>query len=125
DPSLSTFGTGVTLAANVQLSEFTVLPPQTGSDIWGFTSQTAREYAILGTSHSTAFIEVTDPSNPVILYEHPGSVSTWRDMETFQQFAYSVNENNFIFRSPCEGRGKVSGGDGDSGGDGGGSSPTS
>ena len=39
-----------------------------GSDIWGWTdSKTKREYAIMGMSNSTAFVDITDPVNPVFL----------------------------------------------------------
>ena len=39
----------------------------TGNDCWGYTSPTGREYAIIGDSSGTSFVEITDPASPVIL----------------------------------------------------------
>jgi choice-of-anchor B domain-containing protein len=40
----------------------------TGSDVWGWTdATTGREYAILALSNETAFVDMTDPVNPVYL----------------------------------------------------------
>ena len=39
-----------------------------GSDIWGWTDpETNKEYAIVCMSNSTAFVEITDPVNPIFL----------------------------------------------------------
>ena len=39
-----------------------------GSDIWGWAdSQTGNEYALMGLTNGTAFVDVTDPENPVYL----------------------------------------------------------
>ena len=39
-----------------------------GSDIWGWTDEmTGDEYAIVGLNCGTAFVRITDPSNPVAL----------------------------------------------------------
>ncbi len=62
------------------------------NDCWGYTSPAGREYAIIGLSDGTAFVEVTDPANPEIVTQFAGPSSIWRDIKTYQTFAYAVSE---------------------------------
>ncbi len=40
----------------------------TGNDVWGWTDpEDGSEYAIMGTSHSAAFVDVTDPTEPRVV----------------------------------------------------------
>ena len=56
---------GISLAARVTLDTMGGAGV-TGNDVWGWTdSQTAREYALMGLSNGTAFVDVTEPSNPL------------------------------------------------------------
>ncbi len=76
---------GTTLLAKVKsYSEY--------NDIWGYTAPDGREYAIVGTTTGTAFYNCTDPSNPyeVAFIAGPGSI--WRDMKTYDHYAYIVTE---------------------------------
>ena len=53
-----------------------------GNDIWGWYSPTSgKEYAIFGKRNGTAFIDVSDPVNPVYLGQLNGCTSTWRDIK--------------------------------------------
>ncbi|HEY6905847.1 MAG TPA: hypothetical protein VI230_00180, partial [Ignavibacteriaceae bacterium] len=52
------------------------------NDIWGYTDQNGREYALLGVNTGTSVIDVTDPFNPVEVAFVPGSGSIWRDIKT-------------------------------------------
>lgn len=68
---------------------------QRGNDIWGWTdSKTGKEYAIMGMDNKTAFVDVTDPSNPI----HVADVKThttpkiWRDIKVYKHYAYIVSE---------------------------------
>jgi choice-of-anchor B domain-containing protein len=63
-----------------------------GNDCWGYTSPSGREYAIMGLSGGTGFVEITDPTNPVILTVIAGPTSLWRDIKTYQNYAYAVSE---------------------------------
>ncbi|MEE8141649.1 MAG: choice-of-anchor B family protein, partial [Planctomycetota bacterium] len=63
-----------------------------GNDCWGYVSPSGREYALMGHSHGTTFVEVTDPANPVILELIHGPVSLWRDIKVYQSYAYAVSE---------------------------------
>lgn len=58
----------------------------------GYVSPTGREYAIVGLSHGTGFVEVTDPVNPTILGIISGPPSNWREIRTYGHYAYAVSE---------------------------------
>lgn len=84
---------------NVDLLEF--LPksgmgnPGSLNDIWGWTDGVSgREFALVGLSTGTAFVEITDPENVVFLGELPThtSSSTWRDIKTYADHAFIVSE---------------------------------
>jgi len=64
-----------------------------GNDIWGwFDAQEGREYALMGLRNGTAFVDVTDPENPVFLGRLPTQTSSsiWRDIKVYQDHAYIV-----------------------------------
>lgn len=63
-----------------------------GNDCWGYTSNSGREYAIMGTSDGTAFVEVTDPGQAVLVAFRDGPDSLWRDMKVYGDNAYVVSE---------------------------------
>lgn len=66
-----------------------------GNDSWGWTDPvTGTEYAIMGTRSATVFIDISDPTDVVIvgkLPTHSGN-STWRDMKTFNNYVFVVSE---------------------------------
>ncbi len=67
-----------------------------GNDIWGwFDAQTGNEYALMGMTDGTAFVDVTDPQNPVFLGKLPTETasSAWRDIKVFRDHAYIVADN--------------------------------
>lgn len=66
-----------------------------GNDIWGWTDpETGREYALVGRSSGTSFVDVTDPANPVYLGDLPthSSDSFWRDIKVHADHALIVSE---------------------------------
>lgn len=78
---------------NMDLQGF--LPFQYGiNDIWGYTDTSGREYALVGSEVSLLIVEVSNPQNPVLLFEIFGDTSQWRDIKTFDHFAYVCNEEN-------------------------------
>lgn len=86
---------GVSLRSWVSLAELDSwfgATVNSGNSGWGYTSPSGREYAILGTSRGTAFVEVTDPGAAQVVAVVPGPVSLWRDIRTYQNFAYAVSE---------------------------------
>jgi choice-of-anchor B domain-containing protein len=62
------------------------------SAIWGYTAPDGREYAILGCSNGTAFIDVTDSANIREVDFVVGLSSDWREMKTIGHYAYVVSE---------------------------------
>ena len=66
------------------------------SDCWGYVSPTGREYAILGMSNGTAFVEITNPSASQLVKFMPrpasASDSIWRNNKTYQHYCYAVSE---------------------------------
>jgi choice-of-anchor B domain-containing protein len=65
------------------------------NDVWGWTDpESNREYAIVGRTDGTSFIDVTDPNQPVYLGnlpKTPGSRgNAWRDIKVYQNHAYVV-----------------------------------
>ena len=85
---------------NVDLASFvplTMLGGATGNDIWGWTDpETGREYAIMGTSNSTGFVDVTDAENPVLVGILPTrgvpDYVLWRDIKVHRNHAFIVSE---------------------------------
>ncbi|MEM8484240.1 MAG: choice-of-anchor B family protein [Bacteroidota bacterium] len=68
------------------------------NDVWGWTDpQTKREYAVVGRSNGTSFIDVTDPSNPVYVADLPATVGSspnaWRDVKVHRDHVYVVADN--------------------------------
>ncbi len=66
-----------------------------GNDIWGWTDPlTGAEIVIVGTSAGTAFVDVSEPSTPVVLGILPTATkdSSWRDMKVYKDHAFIVSE---------------------------------
>ncbi|MDY7095643.1 MAG: choice-of-anchor B family protein [Acidobacteriota bacterium] len=66
-----------------------------GADLWGWTDPaTGKEYALMGRSNGTAFVDVSDPEEPVYLGDLPTHTtnSTWRDVKTYGNYAYITSE---------------------------------
>ena len=68
-----------------------------GSANWGWTDPgSGREFAIMGRSNGTAFVEITDPVNPIYLGNLPShtGTSSWRELKTYSHYVYIVSDNN-------------------------------
>ena len=66
-----------------------------GNDSWGWTDpQDGKEYALVGLNNGTAFIDISDPINPIYLGKLPThtSSSTWRDIKVYSDYAFVVSE---------------------------------
>ncbi|WP_306643786.1 choice-of-anchor B family protein [Sanyastnella coralliicola] len=67
---------------------------QNGNDCWGWVSPDGREFALMGKDNGTAFVEISDPANPVLI----GTLAThttnslWRDIKVYENHAYIVSE---------------------------------
>lgn len=68
----------------------------TGNDSWGWTDpSTGIEYALVGTSTGTAFVDISDTENLIIVGTLPTASenSSWRDVKVYQNFAFIVADN--------------------------------
>lgn len=66
------------------------------NDCWGWTDpQDGKEYAIVCLIEGTAFIDISDPINPIYLGKLPteNNSSTWRDAKTYNNYAFIVSED--------------------------------
>ncbi len=67
------------------------------NDLWGWEDpDTGREYAIVGMSNATSFVDVTDPFNPRVLgtlrMTETANMAVWRDMKVYKNYAYIVSD---------------------------------
>ncbi len=83
---------GMDLMSHLSLS---FLGASSGNDSWGWTDpQDGKEYAIMGLSNGAAFVDISDPVNPVYLGKLPTHTdsSTWRDIKVYNNYAFIVSE---------------------------------
>lgn len=69
------------------------------NDIWGWVDpETRREYALVGRTDGTAFVDVTDPERAVylgVLPMHAGAVAgIWRDIKVYRDHAFIVADGS-------------------------------
>ena len=66
------------------------------NSVWGWKdSQDNKEYAIIGSSDGTYFIDVTNPAVPVVRDYVPGRRDSciWREYKTYQNYLYAVSDD--------------------------------
>jgi choice-of-anchor B domain-containing protein len=67
------------------------------NDMWGWSdSASGREFALVGRLDGTAFVDVTDPANPVYVGELPlhqgAQPNLWRDIKVYKSHAFIVSD---------------------------------
>ncbi len=87
---------GIDLAARMPLSMFTPSPPESLSEIWGWTDPvTGKEIALVGLSNGIGFVDVTVPASPVYLGKLPsatGGDNSWRIVRQENGWLYAGSE---------------------------------
>lgn len=81
---------GIDLRSRLSLSS---MQGTAGNDVWGWAdAQSGKEYALMGMANGTAFVDVTDPDDPVYLGILPTVTiaSPWRDIKVYRDHAYIV-----------------------------------
>jgi len=68
------------------------------NDIWGWTDpETGTQYALVGRTDGTAFVDISDPTDPVYVGELPltdgARVNSWRDIKVYEDHAFVVADN--------------------------------
>jgi choice-of-anchor B domain-containing protein len=85
---------------NVDLMSFLPMASIGGgqsNDVWGWIDpKTGRQYAIMGRSTGTSFVDITDPAHPTYLGNLPTQTisSPWRDIETYKHYLYVVADRS-------------------------------
>lgn len=67
-----------------------------GSDLWGWSDgQGGPEYALMGLDTGTAFVDVSNPEDPLFLGRLPTETeaSHWRDIKVYRDHAYIVADH--------------------------------
>lgn len=62
------------------------------NDCWGYTAPDGREYAFLGVRNGTSILDITDTDNVYEVTFISSANSTWKDIKTYQNYAYTVTE---------------------------------
>ena len=63
------------------------------SDIWGY-EKNGSEYALVGVYNGISVVDVTNPVDLQELAFFPGYSSIWRDLKTWGDYLYCINETN-------------------------------
>jgi len=62
------------------------------SNLTGWADGAGNEYAIVGTYDGTSIVDITDPTSPVEVQFIDGNNSIWREVRTWDNYAYVVTE---------------------------------
>jgi choice-of-anchor B domain-containing protein len=84
---------GISLRKRVSLED---MGGTQGNDLWGwFDAQTGKEYALMGLTNGTAFVDISNPELPFFLGQLPTETvdSNWRDIKVYRDHAYIVADN--------------------------------
>ena len=63
------------------------------NDIWGYVDHDGNEHALVGCANGFSYVNISDPSNPYEVFFVPGSNSIWRDLKTWDHYAYITTES--------------------------------
>ena len=64
------------------------------NDIWGYHDPAGKEYAIAGVFNGVSIVDVSNPDNITEVQFIPGAGSIWRDIKTWNHYAYVTNETS-------------------------------
>ena len=76
---------------NVTFQSKTTYTGQTLSNIWGYAAA-GKEYALVGARNGMIVTDVTNPAAPVQIVQIAGASSQWREIKTYQHYAYIATE---------------------------------
>lgn len=61
---------------------------------WGYVAPDGKEYAILGTATGCSIINITNAATPVEVGHIVGATSLWKEVKTYDHYAYVVSEGS-------------------------------
>lgn len=81
-------------AQNFNLNLLGTRPYPSGdlSNISGWVSTAGTEYALVGWEQGLSIVDVSNPANPIQVFNVPGQQSIWREVKTFDHYAYVTTE---------------------------------
>ncbi|HBC03979.1 MAG TPA: regulator, partial [Aequorivita sp.] len=85
---------GLTLQSYISAATMNAAEAQ---DSWGWTDpQSGKEYAIVALDNGTAFVDISNPTNPKYLARLNTQVSSslWRDVKVYKDHAFIVSDAN-------------------------------
>jgi len=83
---------GYDLLSKISLETF---GSEAANDNWGWVDhESGKEYVLSGLDDGTAFIDISDPKNPIFLGKllTASTVSPWRDIKVYENHAFIVSE---------------------------------
>ncbi|WP_353777131.1 choice-of-anchor B family protein [Winogradskyella sp. 3972H.M.0a.05] len=83
---------GFDFMSHVSLSDLGAVE---ANDSWGWVDPSnSKEYALVGLNSGTAFVDISDPINPIMLGTLPTQTqnSPWRDVKVYNNHAFIVSE---------------------------------
>ena len=86
---------GIDMMSYIDKTQLGGTKSTTLNDIWGWTDPSSgKEYALVGMSNGTSFVDISNPENPVFVGRLPTatSQSTWRDIKVYSNYAFIVSE---------------------------------
>lgn len=83
-------------AQNFNLSQRSVVtfPGQSLANVWGYTAG-GKEFALIGASQGMQIYNITNPDNPVHVTTIPGPNNLWKEIKTYNNYAYVVSEGGW------------------------------
>lgn len=68
------------------------------NDCWGYIDAQGREYALLGVKSGTSIVDITDAANAQEVTFIGSAFSTWKDIKTYQHYAYTMTEASKVLQ---------------------------
>lgn len=65
------------------------------NEVWGHVDSNGTEYALVGRGNGFSVISLANPESPDLVYSDTSALSLWRDIKTWNGYAYVVNEDRF------------------------------
>jgi len=87
---------GIDLLSGLSAKVLGGSPNTESSDVWGWIDPiNNNEYALVALTNSTAFVNVTDPKNPIFLgrLNSNSGTNSWRDVKVYNDYAFIVADN--------------------------------
>ena len=63
-----------------------------GNSCWGYIAPNGSEYAVIGVSSGTAFVDITNPGAATLKAFITGPTSLWRDVRVYNGYCYAGSE---------------------------------